>query len=299
MELPTEICECAFHLKTDICSSESIINRMKEYILHNLANLNEKKVTAPGEIIKIIKTMTGCKSESCVLKDNNFANFIGHDKIKKELDERFKPHGPALTYDLLSNFNIDDVLDQLEKAYKSENFYHVPFQMRDFETYKKNDNEIAISCARNAKCMKYEKDQNLATIDLAEKYTNGMRCFGVVFNTDYSTGNGIHWFCIFGDFRKKPYTIEYFNSSGNLPLIEISSWMKNTKTKLAKQLNTAVVDVISSRIEHQFGDNQCGIYSLYYILSRLENVPYTYFSNNRIPDELMDDFRKMFFRLEN
>jgi len=240
-----------------------------------------------------MKDVTQCKSESCILKNPDFESFIGSNQTQKTLKQYFKPDGPSLNFDLLNNFNIDDVLDQLEIAYKKENFIHIPYQMRDFDKYKNEDDIIM------KKTDRIVKEKNLANINLTKYFQEGMRCFGVVFNTDYSTGRGIHWFSLFGDFRKEPYTIEYFNSSGNLPLLEISTWMKNTKMELSKDLNTDVKDVIVSRIVHQSDNHSCGVYSLYYILSRLENIPYEYFSKNRVPDELMHAFRKVFFRLGN
>ena len=277
MELPEKISECAFYNKNIVCSSDNIVNKMKDFLNNSgisISNNNKEN------IVEKIKDITNCDNESCVLKNLKFSNFVGNEKIEKELEENFKPDGPALTFDLLNNINIDDVLEQFTKAYKKENFLHIPFQMRDFAKYEDE----------------YRRDRNLNTIDLSQKFNDGMKCFGVVINTDYSTGRGIHWFSIFGDFRKKPYTIEYFNSSGNLPIIEISIWMKNIKTKLSRELDVEINDIIVSRIAHQTGDNACGVYSLYYILSRLEKIPYEYFASNRIPDELMDTFRQVFFR---
>ena len=45
-------------------------------------------------------------------------------------------------------------------------------------------------------------------------YNGELKYFGMVCNTDSSSGSGIHWFSIFIDFTLNPIQIEYFNSSG-------------------------------------------------------------------------------------
>jgi len=296
MELPQKISECAFGKNKEICSSEEIVQKMKQFLEKTGVNAI---LADPVEVVNKLKDTLNCDSESCILKNRKFTNFAGTTKIKEDLAENFKPEGPALTFDLLSNYNIDDVLDQLEKAYVSVGFMHIPFQMRDFAKYAPSDREIQKEAKGSTEAELKEKRKNLATVDWVEEYKRGMRCAGVVLNTDYSSGNGIHWFCLFVDFRTKPYTIEYFNSSGNLPLYEVSSWMKETRQRLIDELGVGVdevKDVIVSRIVHQQDKHSCGIYALYYIFSRLSGVPYKYFQENKISDKLMHEFRKVFFR---
>ena len=165
-------------------------------------------------------------------------------------------------------------MKQIERKYKSKNFLHIEFQMRDFE----------------------KANGSLSKIDMVEEYKKGVRCFGVIFNTDVSSGNGEHWFAIFGDFSKTPLTIEYFNSSGDDPLPEIAKWMKDTKNKLEKELKKPAKDVIVTKLINQEDNHSCGSYSLYYIISRLEGVPFEYFTKNIIGDKKMHEFRYHLFR---
>lgn len=290
MEVPKRIRECAFHHGGEICSTNDVIRKMAQFLKkHGVDSGN-----TPNVIVNKAKEVMKCDSESCVLTNPSFQNFAGKSLVKNVLENNFKPKGPALNFNLLSNFNIDDVLDQFEKAFKSCGFVHVPFQMRDFADNQPLEDIISYKTDELI-----EKRKNLATMDIAAEYNNGMRCFGVVLNTDYSSGNGKHWFAIFGDFRKKPFTIEYFNSSGNLPIFEVSSWMKKTVIDLTDRMNVNrddILDVIASRITHQEDKHSCGVYSLYYIYCRINGIPYTYFKENRVPDKLMHDFRKVFFR---
>ena len=270
MELPKNPKECAFHIdvdgKKEICMEDAIIDELKTYA----TNIKKLNVSGKKDTIDKLKEVLDCQTESCILTKSEIKDAIGHDKAVKQLDERFKPEGPFDSDQWFSNINIDKVLDQIAIKYKKKKFLHIEFQMRDFE----------------------KVGGELSKIDLAKEYERGIRCFGVVFNTDYSAGNGQHWFAIYGNFSKEPFTIEYFNSTGQAPLPEISSWMKKTKHHMEKTLNKKVEDVAVSKIVNQADNHSCGSYSLYYIISRLEGVPYSHFSKTKIGDAVMHEFRK-------
>ena len=274
------------HGEISVCSSPDVIKKMADF----LKTLGEDvvEVVQPDDInvqVQIVDKMkekTGCESESCAVQNEKFKQFASPYIVSKNLDENFKSPGPSHSTEWLSNFNIDDVLGEIREAYADQKFWNIPFQMRDFKKMANHSRS---------------KNSNLETFDLAEKYKEGWRCFGVVINTDYSTGNGIHWFCLFICFRHNNITIEYFNSSGNAPLAEISAWMKKTKMVLEKEFpGRKVIEVIASQEEHQTDDHSCGVYSLYYIISRVANIPYLYFQKNIVKDETMHKFRKFIFR---
>ena len=269
--LQTPVSECAFHNKTGhklgVCSGHEGIEIMKKI----LKTLGVSHSNDPKTILLKTKEKLNCDSESCVINKDEFKNIHGNIKDLKERD--FKPSGPWENDDWLSNFNIDEVLEQWAKTYP--NFLHIPFQMRDFA----------------------EKRTEMHTIDLNSEYQKGMKSFGVVINTDYSTGSGIHWFAIFGDFsNKNNVTIEYFNSSGSLPLAEIQDWLYKTKLELEAH-GMKVKIIIVTRIEHQKSNSECGVFSLWYIYSRLNKVPYSYFDKQgAITDDMMYQFRNHLYR---
>jgi hypothetical protein len=186
--------ECAF-TKVDpepACSPREVVDKMKEY-----AHSKGIKTRNTKHTIDTMKQLLNCKSESCILKRKDFVEFAGINNLRQILDEYFKPEGPSTKFGLLSNFNIDNVLEQLGKKFEHRKFLHIPFQMRDFERV----------------------GTRLATVDLAEEFKNGgYKTFGVVFNTDWSTGRGLHWFCAFGEHYGDRIVLEYFNSSGRPPL---------------------------------------------------------------------------------
>lgn len=51
-------------------------------------------------------------------------------------------------------------------------------------------------------------------------------------------------------------------------------------------------------VRHQNSRTECGVYTLYFIRSRLEGRPYSEFRSGRIPDEAMTEFRRHVFRGE-
>lgn len=255
--------ECAHHIDRKVCTPTDYLKKMIGSSVKN-----------PERSLEKLKQMTGCKSEVCVVERSDSISYTEKQHILKEF---FKPLAPKTDTEWLSNFDIDDVLDQIEKKYPS--FLHIDFHMRDFEIFK-------------------PPSKNLTNLNIQEELRKGKTTWGVVFNTDYSSGNGIHWFSLFGDFSRKPYTIEYFNSSGQWPLSEIESWMSKTSAKWSIELGETVDTVVVSRVQYQEDNHSCGTYALYYIMSRLAGTELSYFTSNRavVNDNLMYIFRRYLFR---
>lgn len=275
MHIPKATTECAFNIKANdgICSDESTIELIRQ-LVKNLNPNEELKKMVNKEIVEKAKKLLNCDEESCVIAHSEFEKIAGKKTVDDIKDKRFKPEGPWNSKEWLSNFNIDQVLDQWKDIFPG--FVHIPYQMRDFE----------------------EQRKELATINIADEYRKGMKSFGTVVNTDPSNKNGTHWFCLYGDFNKSDsITLEYFNSSGSLPLREIHEWLHKTKDILEKRLKKTVKIVIVSRDEIQKSDSECGVFSLWYIYCRLKDVPYQHFSKlGSVNDNDMYEFRKYLFR---
>jgi hypothetical protein len=272
----TKPSECIFTKdQTAVCSPKHLVNKMAEYVAA-ASNSISKGVTPkePAKVVATIKEMMNCNSESCVLKQPEFIKFAKLTNVDEILDQFFKPEGPATHFGLLSNFNIDDVLDQLQEKFPG--FLHIPFQMRDFERI----------------------GSELATIDLAAKFRNGTKTFGVVLNTDWSHGKGYHWYCLFGEKKSDCIIIEYFNSSGREPLPETQAWLQKQKHYLQKELKIPVNIKYSTGIEFQNDDHSCGVYCLMYIWLRLEGIPNSWFKADNFNDTFMHKARKALFRHE-
>jgi len=258
--------------KKAVCSPKNVIKVMKEFVEQKGRNIEND----PIKIVGTMKELLDCNSESCILKRKDFTEFAkGHD-LERILKQFFKPEGPATHFGLLSNFNIDDVLDQFEERFANRKFLHIPFQMRDFA----------------------KVGTQLATIDIADKFRTKYKTFGVVLNTDYSTGRGIHWFCLFGEDLGNKIILEYFNSSGKEPLPEVQAWLQKTKHHLAKTLKKPVEVHYSTGIKFQDDEHSCGVYCLCYIWLRLERVDAKWFKSDNFNDDKMHKARKNLFRHE-
>lgn len=268
--------ECTNEGKT--CSSTRTINLMSKFIKSN------------NNVIEKIENELKCDTESCVLTHPAFSEFVRKetgnlDVIKQDLYVNFKTKGPRNNTDLLNNFNIDDTLLRWGREFRE--FYPCPFSMIDFKTV---DSEFG--CADLYKVFSgqaYYKDP------INGEQEGPFNTYGCVLNTDVSTGRGKHWVCMFVDCRSSMWTIEYFNSSGNPPHIDVTEWMETQRNKLLK-IHDNVETITVTNIVHQKSNTECGMYVLYYIRSRLDGVDYKHFLSKRIDDSEVTKFRKHVFR---
>lgn len=272
--------ECSHDIESDICSRKNVIEAMRQFY-----KMRTGKTLSgdPKKVISIVANLLGVKDELDILTAPEFKQFAGR-LTEIEKNERFLPKGPKNTTALLDNFNIDDTLRQLArrnhpKSTHRYRFYHIPFQMIDFEKY---NTELA----------------NLSVKSLVEE---GYNSFGCVLNTDVSTGPGKHWFCISWDGTgagtdDDPWVFEYFNSSGNYPRAEVHDWMRAQIAKTARDLNKKTIIHIVATYQLQNDNHSCGVYCLAYIYHRLHDKPRGWFIRKGLSDRDMLEFRKKLFR---
>lgn len=277
--IPATVSECALYTKRDtVCSEPKTIAAIA-----NVLAITEKQ---GGEILTKAKEKTNCTTEKCVLK--KLEPKLGTQLVRGELTRNFKIDGPVDT-SLLNNFHIDDTLQQWkgDAISKTGNFFPYHFNMKNYASYSYVNNHIVNS------------PDTLATIGFDQVYAQGFRCCGCVINSDEYQGRGKHWMALFADTRTEPWTVEFFNSSGNTPAPEWVNWMVKTKmymeslTSNKEKANVELVRVTA--IRQQQSKTECGVYSLFYIWARLNNVPVDYFVKTPIPDQLMFEFRHHLF----
>jgi hypothetical protein len=270
--------ECVFEHKK-VCSSPNELHLIKKF-------LTKQGVIAGGnnnDIINIAKAYLKVDKESEIWEHPDFKNYVGDREARQIVKKIFKPEGPGHSTALLDNFNIDNVLSQWatnSKELFNKKFYHMKFQMIDF--------------ARTG--------SELSNFDLANLLNDGYDCFGVVLNTDVSTGRGKHWFCMYGDFsadlgtKENPYTLEYFNSSGNPAMDAIDRWMHEAVHKFHKNTDKRCKIVRSAPMRIQYSNTECGVFCLMYIKSRLRGHPIDWFYKVNADDNDMINLRKHLFR---
>ena len=237
----------------------------------------------------IPKAFEGCDDEVCAV-----VSLIEEKKITPEDAARdtanFKPSGPSYTDDLLNNYNIDTLLDKIANIMKDEKPYHMSFQMIDFQGVP--DNLGGWKKVNGVRMTPTE----LAMINLhTDVYEEGYRTFFVVMNTDHRYNGGEHWFPIFVDFRNKQCTLEYFNSSGNVPKPEISAWLIKQHRMLSEAGHNPQIIKLTGIVHQLTTETECGVYSIYYIICRLKNIKPSIMNMRRIPDEYMLRFRRHLF----
>jgi hypothetical protein len=321
--LSTDTGECSEAVRRrpgEPCSSKRVVAAIQEFVEKAAAGAPARAgstrsaevvlPTAPttdAEAVRTAAKVLGCASESCVVTHPKFRSFVASEEtalasvggvhvLDIEIDRRFKTDGPRDSTQLLSNFNIDGVLQEWAAAHPE--FFNYGFNMMDFET-------TGGSLARTdvARILEGKETQNLGKMGgmVARRCTT----FGCVLNTDVSSGRGKHWVAIFGDCRGRgEWSVEYFNSAGNPPPAPVTRWLEAASARLATHRSShprdygegAVAPVPLTDVRHQDSQTECGLYALYYIRRRLEGAPYAEFQETRIPDAAMTAFRKHVFR---
>lgn len=107
---------------------------------------------------------------------------------------------------------------------------------------------------------------------------------GIIFNTDNHLQKGQHWLAVFIDNVNK--TVDYFDSLGDKPNRNIASFLKHFKTYHFS---------INKRV-HQLKNSECGVYSCYYIIQRLNGFSFEQITDRIISDKMMTDYRSTLFR---
>lgn len=273
--------------ESNICSSEQVISKIYNEI-------TGKPPPEKHKALDELKEITKCTSESCVLtKTKDDISDETLEIVEKELSNKFKPRGPRNTKQLLSNIDIDYILQSWAGVY--EKFYPCPFAMIDFPYYQCDLRAIDLRRLTTPGTKYFNKALN-------KNIHSPFNTFGCVLNTDYHNGRGIHWICIFADMRNpKKWSIEFFNSSGNSPHKNITNWIFRQIHELSEfykklNINLEVYHPNPTTLTHQTDNHSCGPYCLYYIRSRLDGVPYTYFTKNKVNDKYAVEFRKHLFR---
>jgi hypothetical protein len=219
-----------------------------------------------------------CNKESCWLKQSH--HFSGN--ISKDLKESFAPITPREwkknPNEWLSSVDIMKVMKQYERAYKCFDF--IGPSPIDF-----NKQKLYGECVW----------EELCNFSLQDEIKKGRFKIGIIFNTDPHDKPGQHWISMFINIKKN--LIFFFDSTGDPAPKEILQFVDNIKQqgKLISPRIEFKYDT-SENTEHQNGNTECGIYSLFFIVQMLEDKMSTkYLKTHRIDDNHMSKFRKIYF----
>jgi len=218
---------------------------------------------------------TICNKESCWVRQ-----MTKDPKLEKELLDAFAPESPkewkTNPNEWLSSIDILKVMNQYEKKYKCFDFLG-PSPI-DYDTHK-----------LYGECVWEE----LCHFDLAKQIKKGHTKIGVIFNLDPHYKGGSHWVSLFINVKKK--TIFYFDSAGDKIPNQIKKFADEV-TKQGKKLSIHFVFDQNYPVEHQYGNTECGIYSIFFITHMLEDkITSHYLKTHILKDKYMEKFRNIFY----
>ena len=201
----------------------------------------------------------------------------------------------------LSNFDIDKIVEQYEDKYNT--FKFLGSSPIDFRKTKMGTCVLKLFMpeSNKSKWLKYKKNSDYC--DFNPIAYNGKNIFGIVFNTDLHTGGGRHWMALYINIEKN--IILFFDSAVTYRHLhpEIKLFIDNIKEQYPDKKFTFKYNTI----QHQQSNSECGMYSIYFILTMLDADQNNfsslkafdiYFNNSgkTVTDKLMVLYRTKLFR---
>jgi len=218
-----------------------------------------------------------CNKESCWVRQ-----MTKNTKLEKELLDAFAPESPEdwknNPNEWLSSLDILKVMNQYEKKYKCFDFLG-PSPI-DYDTHK-----------LYGECVWEE----LCHFNLADKLKKGYNKIGVIFNLDPHYKGGSHWVSLFINVKQK--IIFFFDSSGESIPSQIKKFV-DTIIEQGKKLSPPILFNFDQNypVEHQYGNTECGIYSIFFITHMLEDkINGHYLKTHILKDKYMENFRKIYY----
>lgn len=266
------------------CFTKDIVEKIKYH--YNVKA--GRKITAkkPKTIIEHIKKYTKCNDEQCWMKllpshlRNNIMNYLYRPTYPKEWNNNKN--------EWLSNFDILAVIKQYEETYPSFKFIGPTFIDFDTKLY-------------NNKCV----ENDLCNFHIDTYMKSKQTKIGIVFNLDKHNQSGSHWVSLFIDLEHN--FIFYFNSTGE----ETPPEIKDLIERIIKQSSEKGIQMEykNNSIEHQLENTECGMYSLFFIISMLTDTvggdakqpliqikdKINFFTKTRIPDKDMEKLRDKYY----
>jgi hypothetical protein len=105
-------------------------------------------------------------------------------------------------------------------------------------------------------------------MNINEYIKKGKTEFGFIFNLDSHTGSGTHWVSFYVSIENK--FAFFFDSVGN-PIPKEIKRLKNRIIEQTKNIGN-IIFYQNSPFNHQMGNNECGMYSLYFITTMLTKM---------------------------
>ena len=273
-------------ISNETCLSGEVIHRIKKSYNENNPTRKIRYKNSMKIINALKKNKPTCESEMCWLNE-----IQDEEKRKEIIDIFYAPKQPkewkSNPDEWLSNYDILDVLNQYESKYK--NFKILGPTPINFDSKDMNNKE---------KCVW----DDLCNFSLNKYIKKKIDKIGVIFNLAKQGEEGTHWVSLFVDLKHK--YIFYFDSNGEECPNEIKELIKRIKEQ-AKGKNIKLKEIYN-KVEHQSTNTECGMYSLYFIITllteeindkKIKNIDrlLSHFYKHRIPDYLVFKHRSIYF----
>jgi hypothetical protein len=256
--------------KDDLLFLASSFNKKRKDEKKILLNQSKKKLWE--ELNNKLKKE--CEYEWCWLEKD----FIPSPYSRKMLQETFRPKKPKEwnknPYEWLTTEDIKKVMKQYEKRYPSFLFI----------------GPVPLDCPTSITCPLSNFNVKLLIEVL------GKTKLGVVYNLDPHNKPGSHWVALYSDFRKK--TIFYFDSVGLPPPQPILSFINKLQNSIQEYYKIVFninvnVNVLTNKTKFQYGSSECGVFSMYFIISNLTGKGIKKEETN---DKKMNQMRNFLYR---
>ena len=221
----------------------------------------------------------GCEegAEHCVLDHANLDD-AETKRLRRTLRTRRPAAWDAKPNQWLDNFNIAGCMKQYEIAVPWFRFLGVfPIDFSAPDPYKPS---------ATPKCLHAE----LCSLPLLTEYEKGRRGLGAIFNLDPHYKGGSHWVGLYIDLHDIVHPrISYFDSYGY-----------KTPTMIARLMRSFTLQIPGCELgfnarRFQFGDSECGMFSMYFLICMIHGIPFKEFCKDSVRDGFMLDLRKILF----
>jgi hypothetical protein len=275
---------------------DNLISMAIEYNKNHKDIIQLDKINTKKELLRELNSRFQ-KKYNC---DNQEQTCWLSSKLVKGINDRdlkyntFRPKGPSKQFEWLSTTDIESVMLQYEFKHKDFKFLGaMPSDFDELPIYGTTDLQF----------------------DELERTTPKI---AAVINLDTHNQSGSHWVGFYANLKTN--TIYYFDSFAKKPqrrlnmfIRRLLTYMYNNShkgnTKLYQKLNVEQFmkiynksdeyDVRYNKIQHQFKNSECGVYSMNFIIRVLEGETFDEIVNNITNDDKMNSCRNVYFRNVN
>jgi len=287
------------------CYTPAILELIRKSYNRDHPSAEQIHTTDPTEIWKQLNAkLVHCSKEDCWL------NQIKDTTLRKKIDRYiFAPDQPyewkANPNEWLSNYDILNVLEQYEIRYTE--FEFIGPTPIDFDTRigSNGRNQYEMTGASESTGTRKCVWNDLCQFSLKQLMTRRKRKIGIVFNLDKHDESGSHWVSLFIDIPRR--FMFYFDSAGGDMPPEIRVLMDRIHGQAKELFRGGFREYANGKHAHQRGNTECGMYSLFFIITMLTGRPsqkgrrmsveriLRLFLKERITDKQMTDYRGEYF----